>query len=538
MYSLTSWAAWVEVGIGLLPDTKMWTGEVFYNGRGGILLILTAGYGSSLLGFALYLLLNISYTTAVFTNPGSPGLTQGSYGQLPTEERGRPYTSFTVKSTGDIRYCKKCQCKKPDRAHHCSTCKRCVLKMDHHCPWLATCVGLHNYKPFLLFLLYTCAFCWLCFAVTATWLWNEVLSDSQYEETLMPVNFILLAILSGIIGLVLTGFTAWHVWLACKGRTTIESLEKTRYLAPLRKSMRQQFDAQRNYVHSKGHARNGSGDNRQSIGDQLREIHANALPGVTRPEEGEERSSPTPTSFSRGFEDSSARQSLLNNYERYNQDYEEERERDRYQDYLDEKEDEQMPNAFDLGYKKNLRHVFGTKWWLWWLPVCNTIGDGWTWEANPNWLAARGDAERRREARLAQESEAWSRSQNGNHSASRERGVGLATSGGAGLTPYHNQHMTLPQRMARDAQVWGANRGEADSTPLQTLSRSGSPLRKTDDSSTDPRLQRSQQTATWNDLPEEMLKAPSRRTPDSRSRSRSRRKESDRWENWDDRQNQ
>ena len=40
-------------------------------------------------------------------------------------------TSF---STG-VRYCFVCQCIKPDRAHHCSVCEKCVLRYDHHCPW-------------------------------------------------------------------------------------------------------------------------------------------------------------------------------------------------------------------------------------------------------------------------------------------------------------------------------------------------------------------------------------------------------------------
>ena len=202
---------------------------------------------------------------------------------------------------------------------------------------------------------------------------------------MLGINMVLLVVLAGIIGLVLTGFTGWHIRLASRNQTTIECLEKTRYSTPIKRTMQRAANL------------SNGGENAglmQRAGQQLASIHANAIPGVTRTEEGEERPSPD-----EGDGLMTAQEALRMNYN----EMERERERERYENYLEEKESEKMPNAFDLGWRRNLRTLFGERPLLWFLPVSATIGDGWHWEPNPKWLAARDAMRLAREDQWAEQ---------------------------------------------------------------------------------------------------------------------------------------
>lgn len=49
--------------------------------------------------------------------------------------------------------CPTCDFPKPARSKHCSFCRACVSRHDHHCVWLMNCVGANNYVYFLSLLL-------------------------------------------------------------------------------------------------------------------------------------------------------------------------------------------------------------------------------------------------------------------------------------------------------------------------------------------------------------------------------------------------
>uniref|UniRef100_A0A8C1L4N9 Palmitoyltransferase n=1 Tax=Cyprinus carpio TaxID=7962 RepID=A0A8C1L4N9_CYPCA len=54
---------------------------------------------------------------------------------------------------GKKKLCPVCRLVRPPRAGHCRICGACVLRMDHHCVWINSCVGQANHRQFILTLL-------------------------------------------------------------------------------------------------------------------------------------------------------------------------------------------------------------------------------------------------------------------------------------------------------------------------------------------------------------------------------------------------
>lgn len=129
-----------------------------------------------------------------------------------------------------------CNVFKPERCHHCSACNRCVLNMDHHCPWINNCVGFWNRKYFLLLLIYVFI---VTYYVGLTMMYDFVMSikweiDAYYfsnstkDQKILIKNLIiqLSYILNCLVAVLMTFFMKFHLYLATTNKTTIENLDK------------------------------------------------------------------------------------------------------------------------------------------------------------------------------------------------------------------------------------------------------------------------------------------------------------------------
>lgn len=135
-------------------------------------------------------------------------------------------------------WCKHCMSYKPPRAHHCSICKHCILKFDHHCIWINNCVGHRNLPFFLRFLFYISFLFTVGFVLFFLVVKGYIMFQDRYREnpefpvTNLTTKMVVFMLINGFISVILYIFilsmTLYQIIYLVQNVTRIERIQVNR----------------------------------------------------------------------------------------------------------------------------------------------------------------------------------------------------------------------------------------------------------------------------------------------------------------------
>ncbi|CAM9903934.1 unnamed protein product [Choristocarpus tenellus] len=91
------------------------------------------------------------YVNILRSDPGTIAIGEGTRDRPVDESLEGGYGEDDIAAAARHGWCNTCSSSRPPRSKHCRKCSRCVLRFDHHCPWIGGDIGVGNHLSFLVF---------------------------------------------------------------------------------------------------------------------------------------------------------------------------------------------------------------------------------------------------------------------------------------------------------------------------------------------------------------------------------------------------
>lgn len=109
---------------------------------------------------AMTVVMYVSFFSSAFSDPGIVPRDEPNARYSNIEDGERIGATMRILVINGVqtkqKWCETCNIYRPPRSKHCVFCDNCVLRFDHHCNWLGNCIGLGNYRMYLILIYSGC----------------------------------------------------------------------------------------------------------------------------------------------------------------------------------------------------------------------------------------------------------------------------------------------------------------------------------------------------------------------------------------------